>query len=90
MLYIVRVPGVPRPYVSTDPRIYIDALKLFNWECESRPFDDTYCKALREEEEFRHLGDKRRDQLEAYWIEELERRKQPAKTSVTEAEEAKK
>jgi hypothetical protein len=48
MPYIIRVPGVPQPYVTNDPRIYLDCLKAFNWECESRPFGDTYCQTLRE------------------------------------------
>jgi hypothetical protein len=44
MPYIIRVPGAPQPYVTNDPRIYMDALKLFDWEYESRPFDAPIAK----------------------------------------------
>jgi hypothetical protein len=83
MPYIICVPGIPQPYTTNDPRIYMDCLKAFNWECESRPFCDTYCQTLRDEEELRHLSDRRRDQLEAYWLQELERRKELEKVSAT-------
>jgi hypothetical protein len=73
MPYIIYVPGVPKPYITNDPRIYMDCLKIFKWECESRPFSDTFCKALREKENDRFLSDRRRSQLEAYWVKELER-----------------
>ena len=85
MPYIIRVPSAPQPYDTNDPRIYMDCWKAFNWECESRPFCDTYCKALREEEDFRHLSAKRREQLETYWLEELERRKESERVLATKA-----
>jgi hypothetical protein len=73
MPYIMYVPGVPKPYITNDPRIYMDCLKVFKWEYKSRPLSDTFCKALREEENDRFLSDRRRSQLEAYSVEELER-----------------
>jgi hypothetical protein len=77
MPYIIYVPGVPQPYITNDPRIYIDCLKLFKWDCESRPFHDVVCKAFRAEEDERCLADRRREQLEAYWVEALERQRKP-------------
>lgn len=52
----------------------MDSFKIFEWECESRPFCDAFCKAFRQEEDEQFLSDRRRGQLEAYWAEELERR----------------
>jgi hypothetical protein len=83
MPYIIRAPGVPQPFVTNDPCIYLDCLKVCNWECESRPFCDTYCQTLRDEEELRHLSDRRRDQLEVYWLQELEQRKDLEKVFAT-------
>ncbi|KAI4705963.1 hypothetical protein J4E81_000848 [Alternaria sp. BMP 2799] len=57
--------------------IYMDCFKIFEWECESRPFCDAFCKAFRQDEDEQFLSDRRRGQLEAYWIEELERRTKP-------------
>jgi hypothetical protein len=74
MPYIIYVPGVLRPYITNDPRIYMDCLNVFAWQCESRPFCDAFCKAFRQEEDERFMSDRRRGQLEAYWVEELERR----------------
>ncbi|CAN9116473.1 unnamed protein product [Alternaria alternata] len=73
MPYIIYVPGVPQPYITNDPRIYIDCLKLLKWECESRPFHDAFCKELRADEDEQSLADRRRDQLEAFWVEALQR-----------------
>jgi hypothetical protein len=47
-------------------------------------FCDTYCKTLCEEEEFRHVSAKRREQLEAYWLKGLERRKKTERASASE------
>lgn len=66
MSYIIYVRGVPQPYITNDPRIYIDCLKLLKWECESRPFHDAFCKELRANEDEQSLADRRRDQLEAF------------------------
>ncbi|KAI4671595.1 uncharacterized protein J4E78_000091 [Alternaria triticimaculans] len=74
MPYIIYVPGVLQPYITNDPRIYMDCSKIFEWECESRPFCDAFCKAFRQDEDAQFLSERRRGQLEAYWIEELERR----------------
>ena len=53
----------------------MDGLKVFNWDCEARPFADVYCKALRAEEELRFDGDRRCQQLEKYWSDELDQHK---------------
>ncbi|KAF1829433.1 hypothetical protein BDW02DRAFT_164794 [Decorospora gaudefroyi] len=66
MPYIIYVPNARQPYITNDPGIYMDCLKVFNRECESRPLSDPFCKALRKEEEMRNLGDGRRKQLEDY------------------------
>ncbi|KAB2101800.1 hypothetical protein AG0111_0g9953 [Alternaria gaisen] len=73
MPYITYVPGVPQPYITNDPRIYIDCLKLLKWECELRPFHDAFCKELRADEDEQSLADRRRDQLEVFWVEALQR-----------------
>ncbi|CAO2654643.1 Nn.00g113760.m01.CDS01 [Neocucurbitaria sp. VM-36] len=44
MPYIIYVPAMPRPYITNDPRIYVDCSQVFGWICESRPFSDSYCK----------------------------------------------
>jgi len=77
MPYIIYVPGVLQPYITNDPRIYMDYFKIFEWVCESRPFCDAFCKAFRQDEDEQFLSDRRRGQLEAYWMEELERRTKP-------------
>lgn len=74
MPYIIYVPEIPRPYITNDPKIYLDCVKRFGWPCESRPFTDSYCKAIRAEEDRRHESDRRREQLERYWVFELNRR----------------
>ena len=55
----------------------MDYFKIFEWVCESRPFCDAFCKAFRQDEDEQFLSDRRRGQLEAYWMEELERRTKP-------------
>ncbi|KAI4686924.1 uncharacterized protein J4E84_005295 [Alternaria hordeiaustralica] len=62
--------------------IYMDCFKIFEWVCESRPFCDAFCKAFRQDEDEQFLSDRRRGQLEAYWIEELKRRTKPKKGPV--------
>ncbi|KAI4714248.1 hypothetical protein J4E89_001698 [Alternaria sp. Ai002NY15] len=57
--------------------IYMDCFKIFEWVCESRPFCDAFCKSVRQDENDQFLSDRRRGQLEAYWMEELERRTKP-------------
>jgi hypothetical protein len=79
MAYIIYVPGVPQPYVTNDPRIYVDCLHLLKWDCESRPFHDEFCKALRADGDERGLTARRIHQLEAYWVESLERHTKPRK-----------
>jgi hypothetical protein len=74
MPYIIRVPGIIQPYITNNPTIYIDCLKTFNWDCESRLYYDTFCTTVRKEEEMRYTVDRRRAQLETYWMNELERR----------------
>ena len=74
MPYIIYVPAIPRPYITNDPRIYIDCSKVFGWTCESRPFSDSYCKDARAKEDVHDEGDRRRDQLEQYWVAELKQR----------------
>ena len=73
MPYIIYVPAIPRPYITNDPRIYVDCNKVFGWTCESRPFSDSYCKNVRINEDMRNEGDRRRQQLEQYWVAELGR-----------------
>lgn len=75
MPYIIRVPGIPRPYITNDPRIYLDGLNIFRWDCEARPFSDSYCKMLRREEEARFEGEKRCEQLIQHWNNELQQRR---------------
>ncbi|KAF2031524.1 hypothetical protein EK21DRAFT_27410, partial [Setomelanomma holmii] len=65
MPYIIYVPNIPQPYVTNDSRIYIDT-KQWGWKCESRPFADPYCKAIRHEAEVRFEGERRAAQLEHY------------------------
>lgn len=74
MPYIIYVPAIPRPYITNDPRIYVDCSKVFGWTCESRPFSDSYCKNVRINEDTRNEGDRRRQQLEQYCVAELGRR----------------
>jgi len=71
MPYIIQVPGIPRPYITNDPRIYMDCARLLNWPCEARPFSDSYCRLLRATEDARHEGERRREQLESYWLASL-------------------
>jgi hypothetical protein len=85
MPYVIRVPDAPQLYATNDSRIYMDCWEAFNWECESRPFCDTYYKALRDEKDFRHLSAKRREELEAYCLEEVERRKGSERVLATKA-----
>jgi hypothetical protein len=73
MPYIINVPEMPRPYITNNPGIYLDCLS-WGWECESRPFSDSYCKATRKREDSRHETDRRALQLEKYWVEARERR----------------
>lgn len=47
----------------------------WGWSCESRPFSDSYCKAARKREEARFEADKRAEQLDKYYEQELNRRK---------------
>jgi hypothetical protein len=77
MPYIIYVPGCPRPYITNDPRIYIDAKECFKWPSESRPYSDKECKAIRKEEDERFEGERRTARLEQYWLAELERRHWP-------------
>ncbi|CBX93702.1 hypothetical protein IAQ61_003589 [Plenodomus lingam] len=72
MPYIIQVPGIPRPYITNDPRIYLDCARVFHWPCEARPFSDSYCKLLRDQEEKRHEGERRRDQLESHYFDQLD------------------
>ncbi|KAF1846839.1 uncharacterized protein K460DRAFT_281774 [Cucurbitaria berberidis CBS 394.84] len=74
MPYIIYVPAIPRPYITNDPRIYMDCSKTFGWTCESRPYSDSYCEESRVDEDMRDEGDRRREQLERYWLEELDLR----------------
>lgn len=46
----------------------------WGWRCESRPFSDSYCKAARKREEARFEVEKRAQQLDKYYEEELARR----------------
>jgi hypothetical protein len=77
MPYIIHVPGVPRPYITNDPSIFMDA-RSFEWPCQSRPYSDSFCKAARREEAARFESDRRTAQLEQYWITELTRNKERA------------
>lgn len=74
MPYIIHVPANPRPYITNDPRIYFDCTKVFGWTRESRPFSDPYCKDVRAKEDMQHQSDRRREQLERYWLAELNNR----------------
>lgn len=71
MPYLIQVPGIPRPYITNDPRIYMDCARLLHWPCEARPFSDSYCKLLRAAEDARHEAERRREQLQAYWLDHL-------------------
>jgi hypothetical protein len=73
MPYIINVPEIPRPYITNDPSLYFDCLSL-GWQCESRPFSDSYCKAARKREEARYEVEKRAEQLEKYWSQGVARR----------------
>lgn len=73
MPYIINVPHIPRPYITNNPALYMDCLS-WGWQCESRPFSDSYCKATRRREEARYEADKRAEQLDRYYSEELARR----------------
>lgn len=81
MPYIINVPEIPRPYITNNPSVYMDCLS-WGWQCESRPFSDSYCKAARKREEARFEVDRRAEQLEKYYEEELARRVR-AKRSVS-------
>jgi hypothetical protein len=82
MPYIIHVPGVPRPYITNDPRIFMDA-RSFDWHCESRPYSDSFCKIVRREEDARYESDRRTAHLEQYWVVESIRNKKPATTKST-------
>jgi hypothetical protein len=73
MPYIINMPENPRPYITNDPRIYMDCLS-WGWQCESRPFSDAFCKAARKREDTRFESDRRAEQLEKYWTEGVARR----------------
>lgn len=81
MPYIINVPEMPRPYITNNPAIYMDCLS-WGWQCESRPFSDSYCKAARKREEARFEADKRAEQLDKYYAQELARRER-AKRSMS-------
>ena len=76
MPYLIWVPHDPRPYITNDPRIFMDA-KSWSWGAESRPYTDAFCASLKRQEEARYEGDRRAAQLEQCWVAELERRKTP-------------
>lgn len=71
MPYIIKVPAIPRPYITNDPRIYMDCARVLGWECEARPFTDSYCKTIQDREYKRNESDRRRSQLDAFWSEGL-------------------
>ncbi|KAH7395200.1 hypothetical protein DE146DRAFT_616348 [Phaeosphaeria sp. MPI-PUGE-AT-0046c] len=73
MPYLIFVPGCPRPYITNDPRIYLDA-RSWDWPCESRPYSDSSCNALRRQEDARFESDRRTARLEDCWIAERKRR----------------
>ncbi|OAL04037.1 hypothetical protein IQ06DRAFT_216392 [Phaeosphaeriaceae sp. SRC1lsM3a] len=75
MPYLIFAPGCPRPYITNDPRIYLDA-KSWNWPCESRPYADPSCKALRRQEAARFESERRAARLEECWIAERMRRQE--------------
>ncbi|KAJ4368071.1 hypothetical protein N0V83_006426 [Neocucurbitaria cava] len=62
--------------------IYFDCNKVFGWTCESRPFSDAYCKDVRAKEDMQHQSDRRREQLERYYLAELENREMPKQEAV--------
>jgi hypothetical protein len=74
MPYLIWVPHDPRPFVTNDPRIFVDA-KLWSWQAESRPYTDALCNTLRRQEDALFEYDRRAAQLERYWAAEVERRK---------------
>jgi hypothetical protein len=57
--------------------------KSWNWPCESRPYADSFCNALRRQEHSRFESARRTAQLEQCWMTELERRKKPVTTAKT-------
>lgn len=73
MPYLILLPTCPRPYITNDPRIYLDA-KAWDWHCEARPYADTACRALRREEERRFESERRAARLEGWWEGERRRR----------------
>jgi hypothetical protein len=75
MPYLIWVPHNPRPYISNDPRIFMDA-KSWSWRPESRPYTDAFCVALRRQENARYESERRAGRLEQCWLAELERRRQ--------------
>jgi hypothetical protein len=79
---MIYVPGCPRPYITNDPRIFLDA-KSWEWPCESRPYADAYCKAMLKQEHLRFESDRRAEQLEQYWTAELERRRKSMQATQT-------
>ncbi|KAH6614063.1 hypothetical protein C7974DRAFT_417801 [Boeremia exigua] len=81
MPYIINVPEMPRPFITNNPSVYMDCLS-WGWHCEARPFSDSYCKAARKREEARYEVDKRAEQLEKYYTEEVARRER-AKRSMS-------
>jgi hypothetical protein len=88
MPYIIYMPGCPRPYITNDPRIYIDAKECFKWPSESRPYADAECKMIRKEEGERFEGERRAARLEQYWLEELARCNKSVETGPTKIMES--
>lgn len=72
MPYIVHVPQIPRPYITNNPSIFIDC-QSWNWNVESRPYNDPFCQAVRKQENARYESDRRVEQLEQFWRAEVER-----------------
>jgi hypothetical protein len=73
MPYVIYVPACPRAYITNDPRIFMDA-KSWGWPVESRPYSDSFCKAMRREEGARFESERRTAQLERCWTLELKQR----------------
>jgi len=82
MPYLIWLPHDPRPYITNDPRIFMDA-KIWSWQAEARPYTDALCIALRRQEDARFEYDRRATRLEQYWAAEVERRKAPAEVVPT-------
>jgi hypothetical protein len=83
MPYVINVPGCPRPYITNDPRIFFDA-KAWGWPVESRPYSDSFCKAMRREEGARFESERRTAQLERCWtLELMQRQTKPTRVRKT-------